>query len=216
MHSPYAPVVVTTAHRDQVVRLLSAAYANDLITMEQLDERLAAVYRVHSVGELQQLLINPNDPSRSLDDWQRYQAADAAVPERGVAAAIAGGFSAKGGWLVPRNLKVWAVAGGGDFDLREARFASGVTEIEVIAVMGGVEIILPEGIRVEVVGAAVLGGFEHKAGTPVEDPGAPVVRISGLAVAGGVDVSHGRREYKSERQYLAALSRATEIARNVR
>jgi hypothetical protein len=165
---------------------------------------------------LQQLLVNPNDPSRSLDDWQRYQAAESAVPERGIAAAIAGGFSAKGGWLVPRTLKVWAVAGGGDFDLREARFAPGVTEIEVIAVMGGVEVILPEGIRVEVVGAAILGGFEHKAGTPVEDPGAPVVRISGLAVAGGVDVSHGRREYKNERQYLAALSRATEIGRNVR
>ncbi|MFN7531099.1 MAG: hypothetical protein ACK5T7_08340, partial [Gemmatimonas sp.] len=83
----------------------------------------------------------------------------------------------------------------------------------VVAFMGGVDLVLPEGVRLEVVGAAFLGGFEYKAGAAVEDPDAPLVRVSGAAIMGGVDISRGRREYKSERQYLAALARATEIQR---
>ncbi|MCZ8204655.1 DUF1707 domain-containing protein [Gemmatimonas sp.] len=213
MHSPYAPLPVTEAHRDRVVRLLAAAFANDLLSVEQLDGRLAAAYRVRTPAELQQLLVDPADPSRSLEDWQRCFTAEGVVPERGAAVAVAGGFGVKGGWLVPRQLKVWAVAGGGELDLREARFAPGMTEIEVVAFMGGVELVLPEGVRLEVVGAAFLGGFEYKAGAAVEDPAAPLVRVSGAAIMGGVDITRGRREYKNERQYLAALARATEIQR---
>jgi hypothetical protein len=213
MNSPYAPVPISSAHRDRVTRLLSAAFANDLLSMEQLDQRLAAVYRAQTPAELQQLLADPSDPSRSLDDWQRYSTTDSLVPERGVAVAVMGGFGVKGGWMVPRHLKVWAVMGGGELDLREARFSPGVTRIEIVACMGGVELTLPEGVRVEVVGGAFLGGFEHKAGTPIEDPEAPVVRVSGVAIMGGVDISRMRRQYKNERQYLAALARATEIQR---
>lgn len=213
MHTPYAPAPLAEAHRDRLVRLLSAAYANDLLSPEQLDQRLAAVYQARTVAELEQLLVDPSDPRRSLEDWQRYHTAESLVPERGLAVAFAGGFGTKGQWLVPRHLKVWAVAGGGELDLREARFAPGVTQIEVVSLMGGVEVTLPEGVRVEVVGGAFLGGFDYHAGTAAEDPGAPLVRISGVAVMGAVEVSRSRREYRNERQYLAALSRATEIAR---
>jgi hypothetical protein len=212
----HVSVLVTPAHRDQVVRLLAAAFANDLLTPAQLDERLVAAYRASSVVELRSLLVDPADPSRSLDEWQRYEAAESVVPERGVAAAVAGGFDVKGGWLVPRHLKVWAVAGGGALDLREARFAPGVTHIEIVSIMGGVDLTLPEGLRVEVVGAAFLGGFEHHAGAAFEDPDAPLVRVSGVAVMGGVDVTRSRREYRNERHYLAALARATELQRTVR
>jgi hypothetical protein len=214
MHAPYAPIPIAEAHRDRVVRLLAAAFANDLLTMEQLDARMAAAYRARTPAELQPLLADPVDPTRSLEEWQRYTATDALVPDRGVAAAVGGGFGVKGGWLVPRLLKVWAVAGGGELDLREARFSPGITQIDVVAFMGGVDIVLPDGVRVEVVGAAFLGGFAHVAGTPVEDPDAPLVRISGSAIMGAVEISRARREYKNERQYLAALARATEIQRS--
>lgn len=211
----HASVLIAQGHRDQVVRLLSAAYADDLLTVAQLDRRLTAVYRAQSMAELQQQLVDPADPTRWLNQNNRYFTASELVPERGLAAAIAGAFSAKGGWLVPRHLKVFALAGGGDLDLREARFAPGVTSIEVVAIAGGVDLILPEGIRVEVIGAAFLGGFEHSSGIAVEDPDAPLVRVSGIAVMGGVDVSRSRREYKSEKKYLAALARGTEIGRAV-
>ncbi len=207
------PAPIADIHRDRVVKLLSEAFANDRLPVDELDRRLALVYRAQSVHELEVLLDDPTYPGVSLAEYQRVVTAEAAVPERGVAAAIMGAFDAKGGWLVPRELKVWAVAGGGELDLREARFAPGITRIDVVAFMGGVDLQLPPGVRVEITGAGFLGGFSHESGEPVEDPHAPVVRVSGLAFMGGVDVKSLPRERKHERRYVEALERAEELKR---
>jgi hypothetical protein len=56
--------------------------------------------------------------------------------------------------------------------------------------MGGVEIILPPGVQVEMNGFALMGGFEARDRTtsfPV-DPSAPTLRIGGFVMMGGVDV----------------------------
>jgi hypothetical protein len=56
--------------------------------------------------------------------------------------------------------------------------------------MGGAEIIVPPGLTVESDGIAILGGFEHLEDVAVkEDPAAPVLRLKGLALMGGVDVN---------------------------
>ena len=51
--------------------------------------------------------------------------------------AILGGIQRQGTWRVAKKLRVVAVMGGIDLDFREAEFGSGVTEVEVTAVMGG-------------------------------------------------------------------------------
>ena len=113
----------------------------------------------------------------------------AVVPERGIVMAFMGGVARKGSWMVPRHFKVVAVMGGAEIDLRDARFAPGVTEIEVMALMGGVEITVPPGVRVETMGTALMGGFEATAGDiHATDPSAPILRVSGMAVMGGVEV----------------------------
>ena len=55
----------------------------------------------------------------------------AMVPNRGVVIAFLGGAERKAvGWFL-RELKVWAILGGVTIDLRNAKFAPGVTEIDV-------------------------------------------------------------------------------------
>lgn len=207
MNSPHLPAPPSEAQRDRVALLLAESFANDRLTLEELDHRLTRVFQAQSATELDLVLDDPAQPGTSLAEPQRVITTGELVPERGVAAAIMGSFGAKGGWLVPRHLKVWGVMGGGDLDLREARFAPGVTRIDVVALMGGVDLMLPPGVRVEITGAGFLGGFSHEAGPPVEDPLAPVVHLSGVAVCGAVDVQSLPRERKSERRYLDALDR---------
>ena len=90
-----------------------------------------------------------------------------------------------GVWSVPRRMNVLAVMGSLELDLRDARFEPGVTRIDVLNVMGSVEIMAPEGVVVESDGIGVLGNFEGTTrGAENPDANAPVLRIRGVAVMG--------------------------------
>ena len=74
-------------------------------------------------------------------------------------------------------------------DFREAVLGAGVTDVNVLAVLGSVEIIVPPEIAVEAGGMAVLGGFEYQTNAPPRtDPNLPILRVRGLAVLAGVNV----------------------------
>jgi len=210
---PYASSSLSDVQRDYVVQVLSASFATDRLSMEHLDERLSLVYRARSLGELEVLLADPAEPSRSLADEESVNrvVADPVVPGRGVAFALMGGFDRSGSWIVPRQLRVVAVMGGGQLDLRTAKLGAGVTDIEIFTIWGGVEILVPTGVRVEVTGMAVMGGFSVRGAEATENPHAPVLRISGLAIMAGVDVKHKGRDKQSEKRYLQALERAQKL-----
>lgn len=101
--------------------------------------------------------------------------------------AIFGGATRSGEWIVPSQLTAFAMFGGVELDLRQVTFAQAESEILAVAVMGGVEITVPEGITVQVDGVGIFGGFDQKAEGPGQ-PGAPVLRIKGAAFFGGVEV----------------------------
>jgi hypothetical protein len=87
-------------------------------------------------------------------------------------------------------MKVVAMMGGAVLDLREARFPRGVIELEVKAFWGGVQILVPPGLAVEVHGTAIMGGFQNvNRSPPTPDPDAPLLRVRGIAIMGGVDIS---------------------------
>jgi hypothetical protein len=124
--------------------------------------------------------------------------------------AVMGGTSRRGSWAVPRHLKVVAVMGGVELDLREATFAPGVTDIECFAMMGGVDIMVPPGVRVEAMGAGVMGGFEATAGDAMAlSDSQPVIRLSGVAIMGGVVAS--RKE--PSKRVLSKFSKALKVAK---
>jgi hypothetical protein len=91
---------------------------------------------------------------------------------------------------VPRRMKIVAIMGGAHLDLREARFPPGVVELDVTAVMGGIEIVVPPGLAVQMHGSAIMGGFADVDRAPANpDPDAPLLRVRGLTMMGGVAVS---------------------------
>jgi predicted membrane protein len=89
---------------------------------------------------------------------------------------------------VPKRISAVAFMGGIELDLREATLGPGVTEIEVLAVMGGVVVTVPPNVRLECDGFAFMGGFEDQLKQPASgDPNAPAVRLTGFAFMGGVE-----------------------------
>ncbi|MES2176773.1 MAG: DUF1707 domain-containing protein [Gemmatimonadota bacterium] len=208
----YAPAP-SVDDRERVVQALCAHFAADQLTMDSLDARLSAVYGAQTIAQLEELVGDlPVLPNDKMNVGRAVLAPSELVPARGVVMAFMGGVSRTGNWLVPRQLKAVAVMGGAEIDLRDARFAPGVTEIEVFALMGGVEITVPRGVRVELLGGAVMGGFASAAGEDPElDSSSPVLRVSGFALMGGVDV----RVKKPSKKVMARFERAVQAAQRL-
>ena len=105
--------------------------------------------------------------------------------------ALMSGVERKGNWEPPARLSVLAIWGGAKLDFREADLLEGETVVDILAIMGGVEVWVPKDIDVEVAGTAIMGGFTHLsqvASEAPEDADAPLLRITGIAVMGGVEV----------------------------
>ncbi len=180
--------------RQRVFNTLAEHYAYDNLDEPALEERLDRAARATTLDELNQLvsdlpaLVEPTAVAGT--DAGGGVARAAHVPERQVIVGIMGGASRKGRWTPPRQLYVIAMMGGAELDFREARFGPGVTEVTVIAIMGGASIIVSPDVEVEMNGFALMGGFDEQvtAHEP-KDPNAPVLRIGGFAMMGGVEVA---------------------------
>jgi predicted membrane protein len=83
---------------------------------------------------------------------------------------------------------VTAVMGGGKLDLRDATMPPGAEAIvDVTSIMGGFEIRVPEPWNVSVEIVPFMGGYEDKTAHPT-DPSAPLLRIRGFVMMGGVEI----------------------------
>lgn len=111
------------------------------------------------------------------------------VPDRSGIAACFSKSVREGDWLLPRAYRAVALVGSVKLDLTRSVVAEGTTDIEVMCVMGSVEIIVPHQLRVECDGDPTVGAFgiTHDSGS-VPAANAPLLRITGRAFMGSVDV----------------------------
>jgi hypothetical protein len=176
--------------RETAIAELSEQFAHDNLDMEEFERRVTLAHRASSVTELRDLVRDlPGGTTLAT-----RTASTAIVPETQVRpeqtlAAIFGGVERAGTWTVARHVKVRAIMGGAQLDFRDARLGLGVTTVEITAVMGGVDIIVPPELAVEIDGTAIFGGFAHMERAPRDpDPNKPVLRVTGFAFMGGVSV----------------------------
>lgn len=177
--------------RERAIARLSDAFARDDLELDEFERRLGIAHRSDVVAELEQLTADLGEeaPSQALVPAAPVALSPSRVREQQSLVAVMGGAVRKGHWTPPRRLRVVAVLGGAELDFREAALAPGVTEVYITAVMGGVNIIVPPQLAVEMEGVAVMGGFEHSERAPVTpDPERPVLHVRGFALWGGVQI----------------------------
>ncbi|MGW4809507.1 DUF1707 SHOCT-like domain-containing protein [Kitasatospora sp. NPDC004272] len=194
-----AELKAADADRERVADLLRDAYAEGRLTADEHAERIEAAYGARTFGELEPLTRDlPSHPGpirHNLTKAPLAAPSPAAQPparaEAPTMVAVFGGAARKGRWRVGSHLKAVAVFGGIEIDLTDAVFESPEVVIEVVSVFGGVEIRVPENVSLHGGGAGVFGGFEVREQTSA-DPYAPVVRVKGAAVFGGVEAKPRR------------------------
>jgi Domain of unknown function (DUF1707)/Cell wall-active antibiotics response 4TMS YvqF len=193
------------ADRERIAEKLREAAGDGRLTMDELDERLDAVYAAKTYAELAPITHDLPDtgagyapePSRSPSGDVRQYGGD---PTSHTAIAILGGFSRKGDWVVPKTFNAFMLMGGGEIDMREARFSESEVSVHVVAIMGGCEITVPEDATVHVTGVGIMGAFEHSV-AGAGSPGGPVIHVSGVALMGGVEVKR-KPPKKAKREKL--------------
>ncbi|HEX6938855.1 MAG TPA: DUF1707 domain-containing protein [Longimicrobiales bacterium] len=206
--------------RRRIIDALCRHFAADHLTLEEFERRVDVAHRTGDVAELDALLAGlPAPAGASVTPAAARAARPASVSgrsDREYAVAVFGGATRKGPWTPAERVLAYAVWGGIELDFREARLPSGVTEVSAFALFGGVEIIVPPGLVVESTGAAILGGFDQARGAATPAPDAPVLRVRGLAMMGGVQirtllpgesVGDAARREREERRRLRAEHR---------
>ena len=112
---------------------------------------------------------------------------DAAATVAGI--AVMGGFERRVTSHEFRGGEITAFMGGGKLDLRDAAPAGGQAVINIFAMMGGFEIIVPETWRVIVEVTPLMGGIEDRSRTSA-NPAAPTLVIRGFIMMGGLTLKN--------------------------
>ena len=189
-----APVPLEQTRQSTIIQL-TEHFAADNLSVEALEERLDRAHQAATLDELRALVsdlpvVHPGTPPVAAPRTYVSPATGAHVSERQIIVGIMGGAEKKGVWTPARETIVVALMGGVELDFREARMPPGVTEVNIFAIMGGAEILVPPGVHVDMGGFAFMGGFgQNGYAPPPTDPNAPVLRIGGFAFMGGVDVT---------------------------
>lgn len=181
---------------------LCTHFAYDHLVERELERRLDAAHAATTGEELALLVADlPALPDAAAGVLEALELAPpGTVRDQQIVAAVMGGTERKGAWTPAKQVVAIAVMGGVVLDFREARFGPGETTVDVLALMGSVEILVPPGLRVEASGIGIMGGFDSsEANGEGSGAGAPALRINGLALMGGVEVSQ-RRPGESARE----------------
>ncbi len=115
---------------------------------------------------------------------------DATGPEVSRVWTIVSSTKRRGEWVVPERLVLPVAVGDVYLDLRQARLTAPTTTIEIAGLMGEVKVIVPDTVRVECGGSAIMGEFHDVlSGSPApSDPSAALVRVVGAMIMGQVRV----------------------------
>ena len=183
----------TEEERERVASFLSARFADDALSLDAFEERVAAVYRVSTMAELNALTADLAPAARATSGSlaPRRPVLDDSWPEHDRRFAILANLEHHSMAVAPRHLALSAVLGNVEIDLRDAKFGAGTTEIHVDALLGHIAVTLPAGTRVEQQASGILGSIECPP-SPWSRArrDAPLVRLTGRALLGAVEIRY--------------------------
>ena len=188
------------ADREQVMTVLTTAFAEGRLTRDEHDERVSQVMAARTFDDLvpvthDLVVVAPPRPAEAAAQTRfavDTRSADA-TPDWMV--AVFGGVNRTGRWRLRRRSQALALFGGMDLDLRNAVFEDQVVEISGLWCFGGMDVKVPAGIEVRDQIVGIFGGSDVRdVGEP--QPGAPTLVVKGLALFGGVSI-HGPKPDKA-------------------
>lgn len=168
------------AERDKTVTALKRHCADGHLTLDEFSDRISVVLQARTRGDL----VKAVSDLPAIDTT--VASAQGEVRDTTWVVGVMSGGVRKGRWRPGRRIKSFAFWGGCHIDLRGAEFPGPVLEISAFAMMGGIEIVVPEGVKVEIHGVPIMGGIDRRVRDVPTLPGTPTVIVKAFAFWGGV------------------------------
>jgi hypothetical protein len=192
-------VVTIDSEREKTIALLSEHFAQDNLTLEELEKRIEAAYRAPTLSSLRDLTRDlvvdvPSAPNAMAPAAKGAVAADYSLDHERIR-SIMSETERTGPWRAARKLDVTSIMSETTLDLTQASLQPGVTEIKLFGLMASIKIIVPPGVRVVLQASALMATVsDETVDPPAVGSGAPVVRITGRVIMAELVAVVRRRE----------------------
>lgn len=191
---------ISDAERDQVSEILREAAGEGRLDLQELDERISAVYAAKTYADLEPIVADLPAGAGGLTSGGAGGSAIAqnqtpsVVPAGQTLALKAKGqpMVRKGEWTVPQRVEVDARFGTIKLDFRQALISTPVVEVWLDTSWGSADLILPEGSTAEVdVDSSWFGSLRSDVDS-IRRADATHFVITGTAQGGSLRVRHKR------------------------
>ena len=186
--APPPEMRASDAERHQLTARLKQACVEGRLTLDEFGERTALAVRARTRSELEALTRDLPEGAAPAAGLTTTSTATLSRPAVSRTLAILSSADRTGAWRIGEQCRAIAVMGSCKLDLRRAAISAAVTTIDVRVVMGSVNVIVPEGVEVDLDATTIMGSRTVKLKGPPPAPGAPVIVIRGLVVMGDVTV----------------------------
>ncbi|MFE7773940.1 DUF1707 domain-containing protein [Streptomyces sp. NPDC057445] len=188
---PVGSIRASDADRDRVADILRDALAEGRLDADEHSDRIDAVYRAKTVGELEPIVGDLPAAGRRPDPVPHAYGPEAPAGPTDNLVAIFSSSTRKGRWRVGARTNAFSLFGSVEIDLTEAMFGQRLTVINATSIFGNVEVRVPENISLRGSGTGIFGNFEVVT-LEAADPEAPVVVVNGYSVFGNVEAKPKR------------------------
>ena len=183
------PVVrIDDAERDRAVAFLRHHVAAGAITLDEFSDRVGQVFAATTNADIE--VVTGDLPAVTA----RTTAPPTSRSRRAVNWTVA--FMChnqrRGRWRAEGETRAVSFLGHSTLDLRQAEVIGDEVTITAVAFLGGVDVIVPEGIEVVLSGFPIMGANQRAVNDVPTIPGSPLVRVRGFPFMGGVTVRSRR------------------------
>jgi hypothetical protein len=203
----HRPVHSVADERERIIQELSLHFANDNLSLDELEARMERAYKLTTIAELQSLtadLPRTGAVASTSVSVDKPGEMEALAPERERVYSVMSETKRRGAWLVPQRLDLVAVMSDTTIDLTQATLPAGIIDIHVRCLWAAVKVIVPPGLQV-VTRLSSLMGSVGGSGEPDDERrghaawrSGTVVRLSGWALMAEVQTKVRRRERDSD------------------
>ena len=185
---PLPVVRIDDAERDRAVAFLRHHVAAGAITLDEFSDRVGQVFAATTNADIE--VVTKDLPAVAA----RTTAPPTSRSRRAVNWTVA--FMChnqrRGRWRAEGETRAVSFLGHSTLDLRQAEVIGDEVTITAVAFLGGVDVVVPEGIEVVLSGLPIMGSNQRSIRDVPAIPGSPLVRVRGFPFMGGVTVRSKR------------------------